>query len=89
MSRRFSTTLEIVEGEIRCRKCGHALGPSGAPWKPGAAMTEIPMRGAAGVPYSGGERVVLRRFACPACGALLDSETALPEDPFLDDVLFD
>ena len=47
------------------------------------------MRGAAGVPYSGGERVVLRRFACPACGALLDSETALPEDPFLDDVLFD
>ena len=47
------------------------------------------MRGAAGIPYSGGERVVLRRFACPGCGALLDSETALPEDPFLNDVLFD
>ena len=34
-------------------------------------------------------RVVLRRFACPGCGALLDSETALPEDPFLNDILFD
>ena len=88
MSRRFSTTLESDEGEIRCRKCAHALGPGGAPWKQNAAMTEIPMR-AAGVRYSGGERVVLRRFACPGRGALLDSETTLPEDPFLDDVLFD
>ena len=89
MSRRFSTTLESDEGEIRCRKCAHALGPGGAPWKRNAAMTEIPMRGAARVPYSGGERILLRRFASPGCGALLDSETALPEDPFLDDVLFD
>ena len=89
MSRRVSSTLEIDGDQIRCRKCGRALGPRGAPWKQAAAMTEIPMRGAAGAPYSGGERVVLRRFACPGCGALLDSETALPEDPFLDDVLFD
>ena len=89
MSRRVSSTLEIEGGEIRCRKCGHALGPGGAPWKHAAAMTEIPMQGVAGIPYSGGERVVLRRFACPGCCALLDSETALPEDPFLDDVLFD
>ena len=28
MSRRLSTTLEIEDGEIRCRKCGHALGPA-------------------------------------------------------------
>jgi acetone carboxylase gamma subunit len=31
--------------------------------------------------------VVLRRFSCPECGALLDTETAMPDDPFLDDVL--
>jgi acetone carboxylase gamma subunit len=31
--------------------------------------------------------VEIRHFSCPACGALLDSETALPEDPFLDDIL--
>ena len=47
------------------------------------------MRGAAGAAYGGGERVLLRRFCCPGCGALLDCETALEGDPFLDDVLFD
>ncbi|MDB5999601.1 MAG: Acetone carboxylase gamma subunit, partial [Rhizobacter sp.] len=31
--------------------------------------------------------VVLRRFSCPQCGGLLDTETAMPDDPFLDDVL--
>jgi len=31
--------------------------------------------------------VVIRQFCCPACGALLDSETALPGDPFLEDVV--
>jgi hypothetical protein len=32
-------------------------------------------------------RVVLRRFACPRYGHLLDTEAALPEDPFLEDVV--
>mgnify|MGYP000872378488 CR=1 FL=1 len=89
MSRRLSATLEIEADEIRCRKCAHGLGPTGHPWKPAAALVESPMRGAAGVPYSGGENVLLRRFSCPSCGALLDTETAMPGDPFLDDVLFD
>jgi len=31
--------------------------------------------------------VVLRRFCCPKCGHLLDTETALPEDPFLEDIV--
>ena len=31
--------------------------------------------------------VLLRRFYCPGCGALLDSETTLPGDPFLNDVV--
>ncbi len=89
MTRRVSSTLHINGSEIRCTSCDHAIAPAGGPWKQAAALSKIPMRGAAGVPYSGGERVVLRRFACPGCGALLDSETALPEDPFLNDVLFD
>ena len=33
------------------------------------------------------EAVRLRRFVCPGCGALLDTETALAGDPFLDDVV--
>ena len=32
-------------------------------------------------------RVVLRRFCCPRCGHLLDTETALPDDPFLEDLV--
>ena len=87
MSARLSSSLEIEAGEIRCRKCAHALGPAGHPWKQAAALSETPMKGAAGSPYSGGDRVLLRRFSCPACGALLDSETAMPGDPFLDDVV--
>ena len=90
MSRRLSATLEIEAGHIRCRKCARALGPGGEPWKHRAALVETPMRGAAGVPYGGGgEAVLLRRFACPGCGTLLDTETALPGDPFLDDVVHD
>jgi acetone carboxylase gamma subunit len=30
---------------------------------------------------------MLRRFSCPDCGALLDTEIALADDPFLDDIL--
>jgi len=89
MTRRISSRLHIEGNEIRCSACDHAIADAGSTWKPAASISETPMRGAAGVPYSGGERVVLRRFSCPGCGALLDSETALPEDPFLNDVLFD
>ena len=89
MTRRVSSTLHVEGGEIRFSACDRVIAQAGAPWKQAASLSETPMRGAAGVPYSGGERVVLRRFACPGCGALLDSETALPEDPFLNDVLFD
>ncbi len=87
MNRRISSSLEEVDGQVTCRGCGHSLGPAEEPWKPMAILDEAPMRGIAGAPYSGGENVVLRRFACPKCGVLLDSETALPEDPFLNDKL--
>jgi len=46
------------------------------------------MAGSGGAAYSTGEMVVLRRFFCPQCSALLDTETALAGDPYLDDVLF-
>ena len=29
--------------------------------------------------------VLLRRFYCPSCGTTLDTETALPGEPFLVD----
>jgi hypothetical protein len=92
MSRVISPTLEIRatgEGErICCRACGAPLVAAGRPWKPAAKLQEAPMRGQAGTAYGGGsDKVLLRRFSCGGCGALLDSETALPGEPFLEDIV--
>jgi acetone carboxylase gamma subunit len=45
------------------------------------------MKGLGGAPYSAADDALLRRFLCPGCCTLLDSETALPGDPFLEDVV--
>ena len=91
MSRRFSRTLVVNDGSsgehVCCESCDHPLSANGAPWKPGAKLVESPVTGLGGERWIAGERVVLRQFICPSCGALLDTETALPEDPFLNDVL--
>jgi hypothetical protein len=91
MSRVISPSLEIratAEGDrICCRGCGAPLAPAGRPWKPAAQLDEAPMRGVAGKAYSVSEKVLLRRFSCGGCGALLDTEMALPGEPFLDDVV--
>ena len=91
MNRRISRALVLVDtkdgAEIHCAKCGHAIGPGGQPWKPGATVREVSMRGVGGQAYTSGEKVILRRFSCPNCGSLFDTETALPGEPFLDDIL--
>lgn len=91
MNRRISRALVLVDGkdgaEIHCAKCGHTIGPGGQPWKPGAVVREVSMRGVGGQAYTAGEKVLLRRFSCPKCGNLLDTETALPGEPFLDDIV--
>jgi acetone carboxylase gamma subunit len=91
MSRPISITLEIRAGDkgdaIACRACGHAIAPAGTPWKRHAAVREISMNGAGGRAYTGAPESLLRQFSCPGCGALLDSEMALPGEPFLDDLV--
>jgi acetone carboxylase gamma subunit len=88
--RRMSVTLDIVGSgkgaKIACH-CGHPLGPAGKPWKQAAVLDETPMNKAAGTAYDSADKVLLRRFYCPGCGALLDAETALPGAPFLNDVI--
>ena len=85
---RISATLVVDDNcAIACMACGHALGPAGVPWKQAARLDEQPMQGAGGAPYSNAERVLLRRFFCPGCGALLDTESALAGDPFLNDIV--
>jgi len=88
MSEKFTGTLNINSaGSILCSMCNHHIGDKGKSWKVRAILKEKKMQGLGGAPYSSGDKVLLRCFYCPNCGALLDSETALPEDPFLEDIL--
>ncbi|MFA7282688.1 MAG: acetone carboxylase subunit gamma [Sterolibacterium sp.] len=88
MSRQIiSATLAIENGNIVCIDCGRALVEAGQSWKRHAALTSTPIKDLPGAASAVDAKVVLRYFACPGCGSLLDTETALPEDPFLDDVV--
>ncbi len=88
MSTRISASLVVNDSsEIACMACGHTLGPSGEPWKEAARLSETSLKGAAGEPYSNAANVLLRHFYCPGCAALLDSETALAGDPYLNDIV--
>ncbi len=87
MTRRISETLFAEDGKICCVACSHALAPAGTGWKKAAALSTVPVRTLPGTGSNVEPRVVLRRFACPQCAHLLDTETALPEDPFLEDIV--
>ncbi len=91
MNRRISETLELRDLEegrkICCRGCGRPIAAAGASWKSHAAFSAIPVAKLPGAPSAVHPDVVYRRFSCPGCGKLLDCETALPDDPFLDDVV--
>ena len=84
---RISANLVVAGGQIRCVGCDHALAPSATSWKRHAAVTTVALAMLPGAASAVEPRVVLRRFACPRCGRLLDTETALPDDPFLDDIV--
>ncbi len=90
MSRLLSQRVEVRDGErsptAHCRDCGYDLGPVARPRTRAAALRERPLREKAAI-YTTDERLLLREFACPGCGGLLDTEIALPGDPFLDDTL--
>jgi len=86
-ARRISPTLDARSGQIACGGCGHPIAPLGGGWKSRAALFTRPFAALPGGGSAVDARLVLREFCCPACGRLLDSETALPDDPFLDDVL--
>ncbi len=91
MNRPIAANLEIrttKDGDrIACRACGHPLAPAGDAWKRHAVLRELSMNGAGGKAYTGAQEALLRQFACPGCGVLLDSEMALPGEPFLDDIV--
>jgi len=84
---RISSTLVAKDRMTCCAACGHALAPLGKSWKQHAAVSTVAATSLPGAGTGLDRRVVLRRFACPNCLRLLDTETALPEDPFLEDVV--
>lgn len=83
---RQSRTLVVIDGATSCMACNFVLGPSGKPWKVHARLSVTKVSEIPGSTSSTHEKVVIRHFSCPGCAQLLDSETALPEDPFLDDI---
>jgi len=89
---RLSPTLNVETENggriVTCAKCGHPLGPANEPWKPKAALRERLIEGLGPV-HASGAPVLLREFSCPSCATLLDTESALKGDPFLNDFLLD
>jgi acetone carboxylase gamma subunit len=85
----YSPTLVLkgnVSGRrIACRACDQDLGPANGVWKDHALLDEQPLGDAGGEVFRTAGGVLLRRFYCPKCGTALDTETALPGEPFLVD----
>jgi acetone carboxylase gamma subunit len=74
--------------QICCAGCNYALAPAGQPWKQKSIVREIPTETLAfETPTGDPAQTILRLFVCRGCGALLESETALPGEPFLDDIV--
>jgi acetone carboxylase gamma subunit len=80
-------TLVRESGRICCGFCRAPLAAASESWKARAVLTEVPVARLPGAGLAIEQNVVIRRFSCPSCGALLDSETALPGEPFLEDVV--
>ena len=87
MKRRISGSLFAENGQICCASCSAPVALANASWKKKAALSTVPVGALPGAGSNVELRVVLRRFCCPRCGHLLDTETALPDDPFLEDLV--
>ncbi len=79
--------VEPVDGEgtyFACEDCGAVIGDATGNWKQGAIREEVPIE-TAGRNRESDDQFVLRRFFCPECGALLDTEVTHKDDaPLVD-----
>ncbi|RII81666.1 acetone carboxylase subunit gamma [Neopusillimonas maritima] len=93
MSKRISPTLNLDDKAGRqficCASCGAGLVEFGGEthWKDKVPVKVAAVAGLHGWSKSVQPDLQLREFSCPECGHLLDSETGLPEDPYLYDVV--
>jgi acetone carboxylase gamma subunit len=87
MRTRISSSLFADDARVCCSTCAKALCSTDESWKGKAALSVLSVAELPGAGRNVERRAVLRRFSCPHCGQLLDTETALPEDPYLDDLI--
>lgn len=68
--------------------CGWLLAPAGQPYKDGLRVLESPTQeaGPRVDPYRIGVGFVFRRFVCPSCGSLIETEVARVGEPALVDI---
>ncbi|MDE0284416.1 MAG: hydantoinase B/oxoprolinase family protein, partial [Gammaproteobacteria bacterium] len=76
----------VAGAPVTCKHCGQSLGGTDGNWKESVSVQETPMHSLGG-PYASGGEVLLRSFSCPGCGILVDTETAMQGDPYLNDRL--
>jgi N-methylhydantoinase B len=84
-ARRFSHVLELVAGQLRCRRCGTALAAVGDDYYAALLLEESPVQASApwGAVYPGAERFTIRRLYCPGCAEQIDVQIAASDDPVL------
>ena len=92
---KINSSLSLVESEgkqvIQC-KCGKVLCDAGENYKESALRCDGPLSDAGperifSGKYRGEERFVFRRFYCPSCLTVLETEVAPAEAPVIKDYL--
>ncbi|HEV7476254.1 MAG TPA: hydantoinase B/oxoprolinase family protein, partial [Burkholderiales bacterium] len=87
---RATESLAVRGANWCCAKCAADLGPMKGNYKERCARSDQPIQ--ASNPLVGDPRRFIdplpqfRQFCCPGCGALIENEIALAEDPVLRDV---
>jgi N-methylhydantoinase B len=83
--RRLSSTLVVDGPRVRCRRCGHDLGPAEDNVKEHLTLDErtVGDRWPVIDAMPGAARFVLRRFGCPGCAVQVDVEVNLAGAPFV------
>jgi len=80
-------SVATLDNFVVCSHCNFRLSERGTAWKDNATVDVKSFVTISGSSSSVNQDAILREFTCPECGTLLDTETALPGDPFLNDIL--
>jgi N-methylhydantoinase B len=89
-ARRIAEGLYVADGFIVCARCEKEISPASENYKLHCAVTERPVKTTnphvLDPQIYVDDKMVLRGYACPSCGLLLQIEIARPTDPPLWDV---